>query len=125
MQPGRTAVRAGTAAPTWWKPWDIAAHADSPRNRLGAIESGRRFTGGMVEDWHAPDISGGPSSTVADWSADRLALYLRTGKTEGFVAGGPMAEVIRDGLSHLTKADARAIADYLKDLPDEANAGSG
>ena len=60
----------------------------SPRNRLGAIESGRRFTGGMVEDWHAPDISGGPSSTVADWSADRLALYLRTGKTEGFVAGG-------------------------------------
>jgi mono/diheme cytochrome c family protein len=94
----------------------------SPRNRMGAIDSRQHLAGGTDNGWPAPDISGGPHSPVAEWSADRLARYLRTGEADGAVAAGPMAEVIRDGLSHLTEADARAIADYLKDLPDGVRA---
>jgi mono/diheme cytochrome c family protein len=99
------------------------AACHSPRGRAGGIIEGERFTGGDVEDWRAPDISGGPSSRVADWSEEQLAAFLRTGEAEGLVAAGPMAEVVQNGLSHLTDADARAIAVYLKDLPGARGAG--
>jgi mono/diheme cytochrome c family protein len=97
------------------------AACHSPRNRMGAIDPRRHLAGG-TGDWPAPDISSGPHSAVAEWSADELARYLRTGETEHAIAAGPMAQVIRDGLAHLTAADARAIADYLKDLPDAVRA---
>jgi len=67
-----------------------------------------------VEGWDAPDISGGPKSRIFQWTIDELVLFLKTGEVHGFVAGGPMADVIDSSLAYLTDADVRAIAVYLK-----------
>ncbi len=51
-----------------------------------------------------------------------LATFLRTGKYEdGSEAKDPMASQIKNRFSHLTEADALAIAAYLKSLPPIVN----
>jgi mono/diheme cytochrome c family protein len=88
----------------------------SPRNVLGAIKSGKRFTGGP-----SPDGQGGtPNITqqkLKDWSVKDIADTLTTGMTpDADFVGGAMVEVVRN-TSQLTPADREAMATYIKTLP--------
>jgi len=92
------------------------AECHSPRNALGGIESGLRFTGGP-----APDGQGGvPNITqfkLKDWSVEDIAETLDTGMTpDADRVGGNMVDVIRN-TSQLSPADREAMAVYIKSLP--------
>ena len=92
------------------------AECHSPRNLLGGIVPGFRFTGGP-----APDGQGGvPNITqfkLKDWSVADFAELLETGMTpDGDKVGGSMVDVIRN-TSQLSEADREAMAVYLKSLP--------
>ena len=92
------------------------AECHSPRNVLGGIESGKRFSGG-------PNIEGKgwvPNITqkgIADYSENDIAYLLETGQMpDGDSVGGPMRAVIRN-TSQLPATDREAMAVYLKSLP--------
>lgn len=92
------------------------AECHSPRNALGGIVSGMRFSGGP-----SPDGQGGvPNITqfkLKDWTATDIAEVLETGMTaDADRVGGSMVEVVRS-TSQLTAADREAIATYIKSLP--------
>ena len=91
------------------------AECHSPRNILGAIKSGSRFTGGP-----SPDGQGGvPNITqqkLKDWSVKDFAEVLATGMTpDSDFVGGNMAEVARS-TAQLSAANREAMATYVKSL---------
>ena len=55
------------------------------------------------------------AAVLALGRSDDIATYLKTGHTQTSVATGLMAETISQSTSHMTDADLRAIAVYLKD----------
>ncbi|MDI3468357.1 MAG: putative diheme cytochrome c-553 [Pseudolabrys sp.] len=95
------------------------AECHSPRDALGGIVAGKRFTGGP-----SPSGQGGvPNITqfkLKNWSVDDIASMLEDGNTpDADRVGGEMVEVVRD-TSQLSKADRMAIAVYIKSLPPVA-----
>lgn len=86
------------------------------RNAFGAMDRSRRFVGGRIfgQGWVAPPLDG---QTLAHWSVDDLAGYLRTGVAPQAGAFGPMAEVVGASLQYLSQDDAHAIAEYILSLP--------
>jgi mono/diheme cytochrome c family protein len=92
------------------------AECHSPRNILGAVKPGRRFSGGP-----SPDGQGGtPNITqqkLKNWTVKDIADTLTTGMTpDADFVGGSMAEVVRN-TSQLTAADRETMATYIKSLP--------
>jgi mono/diheme cytochrome c family protein len=99
------------------------AECHSPRNILGAVKSGQRFTGGP-----SPDGQGGvPNITqqkLKSWSVDDIADTLTTGMTpDADFVGGAMAEVVRN-TAQLNAADREAMATYIKSLPAAGGAAA-
>ena len=92
------------------------AECHSPRNFLGAIVPGLRFTGGpnpVGRGW-VPNIT---EWELHDWSQEDVANLLETGETpEGDRVGSAMVEVVRS-TSQLPAQDRAAIAAYVKSLP--------
>ena len=74
--------------------------------------------GGVLEYWHAPNIRGGPHGGIAHWTEDDIVDFLATGRAAHTIAMTRMGEVVRYSTQHMTEADLRAIAVYLKDLGD-------
>jgi mono/diheme cytochrome c family protein len=92
------------------------AECHSPRNALGAVIAGLRFTGGpnpAGRGW-VPNIT---QQELKDWSEQDIANLLETGETpEGDRVGSLMAEVVRS-TAQLPAQDRAAIAAYVKSLP--------
>ena len=92
------------------------AECHSPRNALGAIVAGQRFTGGPPPEgkgW-VPNIT---QFGLKDWSEKDIAYLLETGQNpEGDSVGSSMAEVVRN-TAQLAADDRAAIAAYIKTLP--------
>jgi mono/diheme cytochrome c family protein len=85
------------------------------RNALGASRA--QPAGGLVLNWYAPSLSVARDAGVQDWPVHDIAALLKDGVSPQASALGPMAEVVYESLQHLTDADIRAMAVYLKDLP--------
>lgn len=95
-----------------------AAHCGTchtPKNLLGGDKTSASMTGGTVEDWFAPNITGDPRKGIGNWSMDDVAQYLKTGTNGWTLASGPMAEAVSHSTSQMSDADITAIATYLKD----------
>jgi mono/diheme cytochrome c family protein len=92
------------------------AECHTPRNFLGAIIPGLRFTGGpnpAGRGW-VPNIT---QQELHDWPEQDIANVLETGETpEGDRVGSVMAEVVRS-TAQLPAQDRAAIATYIKSLP--------
>jgi mono/diheme cytochrome c family protein len=92
------------------------AECHSPRNFLGGIKLGKRFTGGPDfegEGW-VPNIT---QKGLADWSEKDIATMLETGNLpDGDRVGGSMVKVVRN-TAQLSAEDRAAIAAYIKSLP--------
>jgi mono/diheme cytochrome c family protein len=87
----------------------------TPRNALGGQDLTAWLAGGPNPDGKGriPNITPGK----LDWSEADIAEYLKSGFTPSFdSAGGAMAEVV-ENIAHLTDADRKAIAAYLKLVP--------
>ncbi len=98
----------------------------SPRNLMGGIEKSKDFNGAVIDGWFALDLTSDIATGLGAWSVDEIATYLKTGAYKGKTTTlGPMAEVVRNSLSHLTDADLTAIADYLKSIPPESRLRTG
>jgi mono/diheme cytochrome c family protein len=89
----------------------------TPKNAMGGDENGRAMQGSVLQNWYAPNLTGDRRVGLGDWTVDDIVLYLKTGRNRFDIASGPMAEAVTNSTSHLTDADLRAIAVYLKDLP--------
>ncbi|QDH17227.1 c-type cytochrome [Swingsia samuiensis] len=103
------------------------AHCDTchtPRNALMAERGSMALSGASLSSWYAPNITSDPKSGIGTWSNDELVTYLKTGDLPGkSQAGGPMAEAIEHSFQHLSDADLKAIATYIKQFPAYANPG--
>jgi len=93
------------------------------RNALGATR-GAALGGGQIAglNWYAPSLVSRTEAGTADWQVDDIVKLLATGIASRGVASGPMAEVVRASLQYLTANDLRAIAVYLKSLPENTAA---
>ena len=97
------------------------AECHSPRNIIGGIEAGKRYSGGPNPEGKGivPNITQAADG-LAKWSADDIAELLKTGFTPEYDSvGGSMAAVVRN-TSRLPEADQAAIAEYIKSLPGVA-----
>jgi mono/diheme cytochrome c family protein len=97
---------------------EVLGHCDqchTPRNAAQGLRTEHELTGAQIEGWYAPNISSDALSKLRDWSEQDLARFLKTGSLPGNTkVVGPMQEVVHESLSHLTDADLRAMAIYLK-----------
>jgi mono/diheme cytochrome c family protein len=89
----------------------------TPKNFLGADKSKQELHGGNLDNWVAPDLTGNLRTGLGGWSVDAIAEFLATGRNAHAAAGGDMADVISHSTSHMSDADRRAIAVYLKSQP--------
>jgi mono/diheme cytochrome c family protein len=51
----------------------------TPKNAMGADESGRIMQGTALEGWYAPNLTSSARLGLGDWSIDDITLYLKTG----------------------------------------------
>ena len=96
----------------------IACHSE--RNALGASDKG--LSGGLIPvlGWYAPSLTSDREAGLGDWEVKDITDLLKTGVSQRATVFGPMAEVVRESLQHLSDEDARAMAVYLKSLPNES-----
>lgn len=97
----------------------------TPRNRLGGFRIGLYLAGDKAgaEGGLVPNITPDKATGIGRWSRGELVDYLKTGmRPDGDAAGGLMAEVIDNGLRHLSQQDIEAMASYLQSVPPVAHA---
>lgn len=92
----------------------------TPRTALGGPDRDRPLAGSPKgpDGDKVPNITPHPKAGIGSWSPGDIALLLEIGLLpDGDVAGGAMAEVVRNSTSKLTAEDRAAIAAYLKSIP--------
>ena len=89
------------------------------RNVWGGPSAGAEFAGSLLPGapWYAPALTDPSEASVAHWPLNDTVALLRDGRTADASVLGPMAEVVYSSTQHLTAADLRAMATYLKALP--------
>ncbi|HEX5319709.1 MAG TPA: cytochrome c [Stellaceae bacterium] len=92
----------------------------TPKNLVGADKASAEFQGNEIDGWFAPEIAAGAPRGLANWSADDIVAYLKSGHNKFAAATGPMADVVTRSTSRMKDDDLHAIAVYLK-----AQHGSG
>jgi len=85
---------------------------------MGAIEPSKAFTGAVIDNWYALNLSSNLTTGLGTWSTQDIANYLKNGKYPGKTSAlGPMEEVVHNSTRHLSEPDLLAMATYLKTLP--------
>jgi mono/diheme cytochrome c family protein len=99
-----------------------ACHAS--RNALGATSSTLDLAGGLipVQNWYAPSLTSPLEAGVADWDTQHIVDLLQRGISVRGAVMGPMSEVVSGSTQHLSEPDLRAMAAYLKALPQKSDA---
>ncbi|WP_455845191.1 c-type cytochrome [Pantoea agglomerans] len=92
------------------------AACHTAKNIIGG-DSSDYLQGSNLGEWHAPDITPNPHTGIGSWSEQQVVDYLKLGSNHVAVASGPMAEAVTNSTQHLTDADLKAIAVYLKQVP--------
>ena len=88
-------------------------------NALGGSSESKAFEGGMIpnQNWYAPSLTSNREAGLGNWDIQDIADLLQVGASHRGTTYGPMAEVVYDSLQYLGDDDARAMAVYLKALP--------
>ena len=92
------------------------------RNVFGATGGSLEMSGGVspIDKWYAPSLAASAEAGVAEWETQHIVDLLKTGVSVRGSALGPMAEVVFRSTQHLNDADLRAMAVFLKSLPQSA-----
>jgi len=95
-------------------------------NALGGSSASQAFEGGLIpmQNWYAPSLTSNKEAGLGDWSIEDISDLLQKGASRRGAVYGPMAEVTYDSLQHMTDADARAMAVYLKSLAAHGGPGA-
>jgi len=93
------------------------------RNALGATVADADLAGGTIPmlDWYASPLTSDAVAGLGDWSIPDIAALLKTGVSPRGTVFGPMTDVVKGSLEHLSDEDAKAMASYLKSLPKTAS----
>lgn len=93
----------------------------SPINALGGSSEEQAFQGGLIpmQNWYAPSLTSNKEAGLGTWDIQDIIDLLQTGVSNRGTVYGPMAEVTYNSLQHMTDADIRAMAVYLKSLPSD------
>ena len=93
----------------------------SARNLLGGTTGVLDLSGGLIpmQNWYAPSLASPDQAGVAEWEIAEIVALLRDGVSPRATVIGPMAEVVQNSTQHLAAADLRAMATYLKALPQQ------
>ena len=67
-----------------------------------------------VVNWTAPSLLDNAQTGLAQASLEEIQTLLKTGRAGQHHTSGPMAEVVQYSTQHLSEADLRAMAVYLK-----------
>ena len=89
------------------------------RNALGANSNMLDLSGGLIpmQNWYAPALNSPTEAGVADWQPEQVVRMLQTGIAPRGSVLGPMAEVVLSSTQFWSEADLRAMAVFLKALP--------
>lgn len=111
-------------APAEWKRGEYivnglghCAACHTPKDILFGDVTSKALQGGVVANWYAADLTGNPRTGLGKWTTDDIVRFLASGRNQYATAAGTMKEKITSSTSHMTAADLRAIATYLKSLP--------
>jgi mono/diheme cytochrome c family protein len=90
-------------------------------NALGGSSESKAFEGGMIpnQNWYAPSLTSNREAGLGDWKIQEIADLLQAGVSHRGTVYGPMAEVVFNSLQYLSDDDAKAMAVYLKALPQK------
>jgi mono/diheme cytochrome c family protein len=95
-----------------------AGHCSSchtPLNFIGAEKNSEHLSGGQVDGWNAPALTG-MTRRNNPWTTEQLVTYLRAGVAGHHgAAAGPMLPVSLS-LAQLPETDVQAIAEYILSL---------
>jgi len=88
-------------------------------NALGGSRESEAFEGGMIpnQNWYAPSLTSNREAGLGEWSIDEIVDLLQAGVSARGTTYGPMAEVVYNSLQYMNDEDAKAMAVYLKALP--------
>ncbi len=96
------------------------AECHTPRNLLGAKKTDMDMAGTAdgPDGGTVPNITPDRKTGIGRWSADELEDFLDSGMLpDGDFAGSDMGDVIDQSTSRLSKADRKAMVEYLRSLP--------
>ena len=93
-----------------------ACHTD--RDAFGATRADASAPGQPIRGWYAPSLHAADEAGLQEWSVEGAASLLRAGKSGDASMMGPMADIVFESLQYLSVKDARAMATYLRSLPD-------
>ncbi len=98
------------------------AACHSARNALGA-SSPLDLAGGLIpmQNSYAPSLNSPSEAGVSRWPLAHVLALLKNGTSPSGTVQGPMAEVVLHSTQHLSDADLRAMAVFLKALPERAS----
>ncbi|CAK0744736.1 putative Diheme cytochrome c-type [Gammaproteobacteria bacterium] len=88
----------------------------TPRNIFGVLNHRMAYAGTKdgPEGTSVPSITKDTKNRISKWSHSDLVDFFTEGALpDGDYVGGLMAEVVDNGLKHLTKEDAKALATYI------------
>jgi mono/diheme cytochrome c family protein len=90
-------------------------------NALGGSSDEKAFAGGLIpmQNWYAPSLTLNKEAGLGDWRLEDTIDLLKAGASKRGAVYGPMAEVVHNSLQFLTDTDVRAMAIYLKTLPEK------
>ena len=94
----------------------------TPKSLLGGDKMSQYLEGSFLQGWFAPNITNDNRVGLGGWSVDDVVAYLKTGHNRVTASTGPMAEAVSLSFSHMSDADLKAIAVYLKSLPGRKEA---
>jgi mono/diheme cytochrome c family protein len=96
-------------------------------NMLGGSSRNDQFAGGLIpiQKWYAPSLTSNKDGGLGDWSTKDIVDLLQAGNSDRGAVYGPMAEVTYHSLQYLNDDDVKAMAVYLKALPDNQGRKTG
>ena len=69
------------------------------------------------QNWYAPSFTSNREAGLGNWEIQDIVDLLQAGASHRGTTYGPMAEVVYNSLQYLSDEDVRAMAVYLKALP--------
>jgi mono/diheme cytochrome c family protein len=93
-------------------------------NMMGGPVSSAAFAGGLIplQNWYAPSLTSNKEAGLGDWDIKDISDLLKTGTSQRGAVFGPMAEVVHNSLQYMSDDDIRAMATYLKTIPQKSEA---
>jgi mono/diheme cytochrome c family protein len=88
-------------------------------NALGGSSESKAFEGGMIpnQNWYAPSLTSNREAGLGNWEIKDIVDLLQVGASHRGTVYGPMAEVVYNSLQYMRDDDVKAMAVYLKALP--------